>query len=102
MLMVDGVEMVEVREAARMARRTPETIRRWVWSGRIAAVKQGNRLLVPADSIAELAGVSTADARQGSTADLSLPEWAEQVTASRDGVAGSTAADLIRDDRAGR
>lgn len=43
--------MVDVNEAAKRARRTPETIRRWVWTGRVKAVKQGNKLFLPLSDI---------------------------------------------------
>ena len=38
-------DFVDVRQAAALIGRHPETIRRWVWSGRIAARRRGNRLL---------------------------------------------------------
>lgn len=43
---VDQPGELHVREAARLAGRSPETVRRWIWSGRLSARKQGNRLLV--------------------------------------------------------
>ncbi|HET7683728.1 MAG TPA: helix-turn-helix domain-containing protein [Marmoricola sp.] len=105
MIVIDGVEMVDVREAARLARRTPETIRRWVWTGRISSTKSGNRLLVPraavladARSSAASSGVSSA----ASSGPGSLAEWGREVAAAFDGVHGSTAADLVLDDREDR
>lgn len=35
-----------VPEAARRAGRSPETIRRWIWSGRLPAVKIGNQHVI--------------------------------------------------------
>jgi hypothetical protein len=39
-------EMVTVREAAAEYRRNPETIRRWVWAGKLPAKKLGNQLFI--------------------------------------------------------
>lgn len=39
-------ELLSVREAAKTAGRTPETIRRWVWDGKLPAQKLGNQLFV--------------------------------------------------------
>jgi len=38
--------LIDVRHAAVLVGRHPETIRRWVWSGRLAAQRRGRRLLV--------------------------------------------------------
>jgi len=93
MILVDGVEMVDVREAARLAGRTPETIRRWVWSGRLSATRSGNRLLVPRGDV--LASSDPEAPRPGS-----LAEWAAQLRTTRGGA--RTASDLVLDDRAAR
>jgi hypothetical protein len=101
MVVIDGVEMVDVREAARLARRTPETVRRWVWTGRLTATKQGNRLFVArADvtNVATPAGLSDAAGIQV----LSLAQWAARARKDRVGSPGVTAADLVWDDRARR
>jgi excisionase family DNA binding protein len=100
---IDGVEMLDVREAADLARRTPETIRRWVWGGRLEATKEGNRLLVRRSDITALAtpGEHAPETPDGSAAErLSLGEWASRVRRREGTVA--TAADLVWDDRAGR
>jgi excisionase family DNA binding protein len=100
MIVVDGVEMLEVRDAARLARRTPETVRRWVWSGRLEATKQGNRLLVRRSDVAALAGEGRS--RLEPAEGPSLAEWAARARKRRGGTKGTTAADLVWDDRAGR
>ncbi|MGH3104084.1 MAG: helix-turn-helix domain-containing protein [Gaiellaceae bacterium] len=43
-----------VQEAARRAGRTPETIRRWIWSGRLPAEKIGNQYFVAEEALAAL------------------------------------------------
>ncbi|MBA2455015.1 MAG: helix-turn-helix domain-containing protein [Nocardioidaceae bacterium] len=88
--------MVDVREAAALAARTPETIRRWVWSGRLPARRRGRRLIVARDDVLRLVGASRSDG-----AGVTLQEWAQEASA---GPAGSseTASDLVFDDRAAR
>ncbi len=41
-----GKEMLAVREVATEYRRNPETIRRWVWAGKLSAQKLGNQLFI--------------------------------------------------------
>lgn len=102
MLVLDGVEMLDVRETAQVAGRTPETVRRWIWSGRLTARRHGNKLLV--------ARVDVDDLVRGGAAPqvLSLSEWADAVEGARltgslgePGAEGS-AVDLVLDDRASR
>lgn len=101
MLVVDGVEMLDVREIAELAGRTPETVRRWIWSGRLPARRHGNKLLVARGEIAELThGL-------GSPVPPTLADWAKSVEKQRRGGAlgaatGASAADLVLDDRATR
>ena len=85
--------MLDVREAATLSRRTPETIRRWVWSGRLTAVKNGNKLFVRRSYIA--ADAATDDAT------MSLREWATHLR-REGGASGSSARDLVIEDRAER
>jgi excisionase family DNA binding protein len=102
MLVLDGVEMLDVRETARLAGRTPETVRRWIWSGRLAARRHGSRLLVTRDDVDRLIQGRPAPAR------LTLAAWAAAVDEQRqagalgDPSADSSAADLVLDDRASR
>jgi len=92
--------MIGVREAARLSRRTPETVRRWVWSGRLEATKEGNRWYVSRAAVAALAG--TAGESEEGVGRPTLSEWVERATAGRTGSPGVSAADLVWDDRAGR
>lgn len=103
MFVIDGVEMLDVRAAALLARRTPETVRRWVWSGRIPAIRQGNRLLVSRHDVEDVVrGVGR------SPEPPTLATWARQVDDCRRTGAlprarrGSSAADLVVSDRRSR
>ncbi len=91
--------MVDVREAAGLASRTPETIRRWVWSGRLEARRQGRRLLVARDDVLRLSGQPA-----NSGPELTLREWATQARRSRGAQGGGakTASDLVLADRGAR
>ena len=103
MLVIDGVEMLDVREAARLAGRTSETVRRWIWSGRLSASRQGNRLMVARHEIDELLSPDQTRARP-----LSLAQWATGVEKQRRNgdlsgtVVAASSSDLILDDRSRR
>ncbi|HVB13998.1 MAG TPA: helix-turn-helix domain-containing protein [Candidatus Dormibacteraeota bacterium] len=89
--------LVDVREAARLTGRSPETVRRWVWAGRLVASRQGHRLLVSRLEVVAL-GAAGAGA-------LSLADWAAQARKSLTGFepgARGSAADLVLRDRASR
>jgi excisionase family DNA binding protein len=95
MILIDGVEMVDVREAAELAGRTPETIRRWVWSGRLPSVKNGNKWFVRRSDVA-------GPRRQPAvTRPNSLRDWATSLPDHAGGT-GDTASDLVLEDRAER
>lgn len=96
MIVIDGVAMVDVREAAHLSRRTPETIRRWVWSGRLRSVKNGNKLFVARADVAPASAGGTVEA-----SGLSLGEWAKLLPTA-DGGAGSSARELVLEDRDAR
>lgn len=89
MMVVDGVEVLGVREAAEYAGRTAETVRRWIWSGRLAARREGQRLLVARRDLDALLRTTSDD-------PLSLREWAAALPSGT----GPTAADLVAADRA--
>lgn len=48
---LSNVESLTVREAAARVGRTEETVRRWIWSGRLAATKRGNTLFIDEDDL---------------------------------------------------
>lgn len=43
-----------VREAAKLIRHHPETVRRWARSGKIEAAYVGNKILIPLESLLRL------------------------------------------------
>ncbi len=53
--------MVDVHEAAELPRRTPETIRRCMWSGRVHSVKNGNKLSIRCADVVPAPGKGSAD-----------------------------------------
>ncbi|MGB9482645.1 MAG: helix-turn-helix domain-containing protein [Candidatus Dormiibacterota bacterium] len=95
----DGTALIDVREASRLTGRSPETVRRWVWSGKLAANRQGHRLLI---SRSEALALGAAGSRILPT---SLAEWAsaaKSLLAQYPVRKGKSAADLIVSDRAAR
>jgi hypothetical protein len=89
-----GGDELDVKAAARLAGRTPETIRRWVWSGRLRAHKRGNRLVMARRDVEALA-------RDGERHQLSLSEWAKLAEAALRSRRGpyKSAADLVIEER---
>ena len=85
---------LDVKAAAALSGRTAETIRRWVWSGRLSARKRGNRLVVARADVEALAG-------RGERRPLSLGEWARLAEVAMRDRRGSheSAADLVMDER---
>lgn len=93
-------DMLDVRTAAALAHRNPETVRRWVWSGRLAAQRRGRRILVARADVEALAG------KAATYGHVSLAEWAQRAQAPPQHVRtrrrARSAADLVLEDRAGR
>jgi len=89
--------LLDVREAAALAGRAPETIRRWVWSGRLPAQRRGRKLLVARRDVLR---VATGDAGGA----ITLAGWRklalEHLRSTR-GLpnAKTSAADLVLTDR---
>ena len=93
-------------EAARRAGRSPETVRRWIWSGKLPSRKVGNQHLVDSDAVDALTGART-------PGEAPVPEvggeWAEwlrrahelQQRLRRKGVKLPRAAEMIRESRRG-
>jgi len=92
-------ELLDVRAAAAAVGRHPETVRRWVWSGRLPATRRGNRLLVARRDLESLADTT-------GTKPLTLAEWAARTQARLEASAAAqpdepprSAADLVLEDR---
>src|SRR2546428_11899640 len=86
---------LDVAAAAALAGRSAETVRRWVWSGRLRAHRRGNKLLIARADLARLLGSS------GIVGAMSLSDWVAAVESSglKKGPRGATAADLVIEDR---
>jgi excisionase family DNA binding protein len=97
-----------VPEAARRAGRAPETIRRWIWKGRLPSRKVGNQHLVESDDVDHIVGAVEPEL-QGEAPPLE-GAWAERMESARRfqehlrarGVKLRPAADDIRESRRGR
>ena len=68
-------QLLTVREVARRCHRSEETIRRWIWSGKLKARKLGNQLYInPAAldgmAVAELREISTDEGERAPLQDL--------------------------------
>ena len=46
-------ELISVREAARQCGRNMETVRRWIWGGKLPAEKIGNQLFIKKSDFAD-------------------------------------------------
>ncbi len=80
--------MLTVPEAARRALRDPETIRRWIRSGRLRASKVGTQHVIQeADLEALLADTSlpVPDAWRDFESGRPQPDWAAAIARSRQG-----------------
>ena len=88
-------ELLGVPRAAALVGRHPETVRRWVWSGRLPARRSGHRLLVARSDLEALV-------RHESIVPT-LAEWADRAAATRDrwsqAFSSRSAADLVIEDR---
>jgi excisionase family DNA binding protein len=91
-------EEVDVVAAAAIAGRSAETVRRWVWSGRLRAHKRGNKLLI---SRADLERLLRSD---GGASRPTLAEWLNEVQQSglKAAATAASAADLVLMDRRAR
>ena len=95
-------------EAARRTGRSPETIRRWIWSGRLPSEKVGNQHVIESETLDALL---TAAPGEGDRAIADVPgeagawlrgvgELSERLRAR--GVRFPPASELVRESRRGR
>ena len=85
-----------IHDAATRVGKTPETVRRWVWSGRLPARKEGNHLLVTEADLRRAAQSNQQPTLSDWLATLDLLETSEAAEQA------ISAADLILEDRRGR
>lgn len=101
-----AVQELTVREAARRAGRSEETIRRWIWSGRLPAVKRGTSYRIDVRHLEEvIVELEPSAAQHGKAASASLLEWLDAVAQWKAGLVatpGASAADLVIEDRRAR
>ena len=91
-----AADELDVIAAASVAGRSAETVRRWVWSGRLRAHKRGNKLLIDRSDLERLI--------KSSGKSLTLAEWLEPLeqSALKSGATAQSAADLVLTDRRAR
>lgn len=91
-------DLVDVQEAAVVAGRSPETVRRWVWSGQLRARKHGRRLMIARTELDAFISLRP----EGHA--VSLAEWLREVEDLHGSSARrrSSAADLVIEDRTRR
>lgn len=110
--MVAG-QLLTVREAAIRAGRSEETIRRWIWSGRLPAMKRGTGYRVDVVHLEKVmvelgVGRGHSAGRSRDSADpagLGLREWLREVDVWKGQVLpapGPAASELLIEDRRGR
>lgn len=92
-------DLIDVRQAAREAGRSAETVRRWVWSGRLGARKQGRRLLIDRNQLHDVIQ------EHGTSAASSLADWMAEL--EEDPIYAraphrSSASDLVLEERRDR
>ncbi|HEX9035220.1 MAG TPA: helix-turn-helix domain-containing protein [Streptosporangiaceae bacterium] len=101
-----AIQELSVREAARRAGRSEETIRRWIWSGRLPATKRGRGYRIDVRYLeALIVELEPAAAQHGEAAPLSMLEWLDEVARWKAGLVakpGVSAADLVIEDRHAR
>jgi excisionase family DNA binding protein len=96
---------ISVREAARRAHRSEETVRRWIWSGRLPARKRGNSYRIDVAHLDRIAVVYDPPDVDPATAGGGLGAWLDDLDRWKEGLrvtAGATAADLVIEDRHAR
>jgi excisionase family DNA binding protein len=98
-----GGRALTVREAAQRVQRAEETIRRWIWTGKLPARKLGTSYQVDEKDLeAVAAGAVLPAPRQSDERHLGLSEWVADVKAWRaevDVPPASGAGHLVIEDR---
>ena len=88
-----------------MAGRSEETIRRWIWSGRLPAAKRGTSYRIDVVHLQEVIVETQPDPRQVGSASNSMLEWLDAVAEWKRGVTttpGASASEMLIEDRHAR
>ena len=64
-------ETIDIKQASQYCRRNPETVRRWVWNGKLPAQKVGNQLFIRKGDLIQFC-------REAAVAYRTEPEETEQ------------------------
>ena len=70
MLEYDNKKFISVREAAKECGRNMETVRRWIWSGKLPAEKLGNQLFIKREDLASYCRETAIKYDAGDAADV--------------------------------
>lgn len=109
-----ATQEIPVREAAKRVHRSPETIRRWIWSGRLPATKRGNTYYVDVmrlEGIAVEMGITLYHGGNDQTGAVTggthrLDSWLAELERWKDTISNratrETASDLVIEDRHAR
>jgi excisionase family DNA binding protein len=101
-----AAQELTVRQAARRAGRSEETIRRWIWSGRLPAVKRGTSYRIDVVNLERvMVELDEGVPAHGTTPNTSMLDWLEQVDEWKRGVAtnpGPSASEMLIEDRRAR
>jgi excisionase family DNA binding protein len=96
---------ITVREAAQRAHRSEETIRRWIWSGRLPARKHGTSYRIDIAHLDHLAVEYEPGQPGRDEGESSLTSWLEDLDRWKAGLSarpGASAAGLVIEDRRAR
>ncbi|HEX5189025.1 MAG TPA: helix-turn-helix domain-containing protein [Streptosporangiaceae bacterium] len=102
-----AAQKLTVRQAAKRAGRSEETIRRWIWSGRLPAVKRGTSYRIDVGHLAQVMVDVDTGAAKHAAPNQSMLDWLEETAKWKAGLKvkatpGVSAADLIIEDRRAR
>lgn len=89
-------ERLSVREAAQQCGKNAETIRRWIWSGKLPAEKMGNQLFIKKSDLLAFCGKDDEYAR--------VEDWLRRARVLREKIRKRTgtefdSAELVRESR---
>jgi excisionase family DNA binding protein len=103
---VTAAQELTVRQAAWRAGRSEETIRRWIWSGRLPAVKRGTSYRIDVVHLEQVvAELDTGFSKHATAPNASLLAWLDEVEEwkrSLKTTPGESALDLLLEDRRAR